>query len=248
MKQKKETVSGCLVEVSICTRAAGRERPKIRAAKRKASSEAQAKMNAKYSWQKLERLLACNFAPQDLVITLTYDDKHLPETRQRAQDRLKRFRKDLKEARQARGAETVMAWNTENVSGNGRFHHHVVLNATGAQDFAEILHCWPCGADVEIRRLQVDREKNYESLARYMCKERPERNKNAWGCTRNCRRPETESFPVPEDTEIEIPEDAIVLEDSSVKTEFGAWRYVKYLATAPRPRIRRRTRRKRPAA
>lgn len=248
MKQKRETVSGFLVEVSIATRAAGKERPKIRAAKRKATSEAQAKMNAKYSWQKLERILAANFIPGDLVITLTYDDRHLPATRQRAQDRLKRFRKDLRDRRQTRGAAAVMAWNTENVSGSGRYHHHIVLNATGPDDFREILHCWPCGEDIEIRRLQVDREKNYESLARYMCKERAEKNKNTWSCTRNCKRPETESFPVPDDTEIQIPEDAIVLEDVSIKTEFGAWHYVKYLAAEPQPRrIKPRRRKQRTA-
>ena len=248
MLQKRETVAGRQVEVALSTRAGSREPVKIRAAKRKASSEAQAKMNARLSWRKLERMLAANFDVGDLVITLTYDDQHLPTSRQKAQARLKRFRKDLKTSRAARGKEMRMIYNTENVSGSGRWHHHVVVNATDKEDFAEILRCWPNGEDIEIRRLQVDREKNYESLARYMCKERPEKNKNAWGCTRNCRRPESESFPVPDDTTIEIPEGAILLEDSQVRTEWGAWHYVKYLATSPqRIRARRPKRRKKEA-
>lgn len=244
MKQKRTIYSGILEEVAICTRAAGREPAKVRAAKRKASSEAQAKLNARLSWQKLERILACNFVPKDLVITLTYDEEHLPESRAAAQAKLKKFRKALTEARRSRGEDAVMAYCSENVSGAGRWHHHLVLNATGKDDFAEILSCWPYGQDIEIRRLEVGRGKNYESQARYMTKERQPKGKNAWGCTRNCRRPEQESVPVPNDAQPEIPEDAIILEDVQVRTEYGEFRYVKFLHAAPPPRTRS-TRRKR---
>ena len=243
MKQKRTIYSGMLEEVAICTRAAGREPAKVRAAKRKASSEAQAKLNARMSWQKLERVLACNFVPRDLVVTLTYDDEHLPASRAAAQAKLKKFRKSLTDARRSRSEEAVIVYNTENVSGGGRYHHHIVVNATGKDDFAEILRCWPYGQDIEIRRLEVSRGKNYESQARYMCKER-QTGTNAWGCTRNCRRPETESVPVPNDAQPEIPEGAIILEDMQIRTEFGEFRYVKFLHAAPSARGRS-TRRKR---
>lgn len=245
MKQQKIIYSGMLEEVAICTRAVGREPPKVRAQKRKASTEAQARLNAKHSWQKLERILACNFVPRDLVVTLTYDDKHLPATREKARARLKQFRKDLTKARRSRGEDAVLVFNTENVSGDGRFHHHVVVNATDGSDFVEILRCWPYGEDIEIRRLEVSKGKNYESLARYMCKERQDKGVNAWGCTRNARRPEQESCPVPNDAQLEIPEDAIVLEDVTVKTEFGEYRYVKFLHVAPPPRTRSKRKKRR---
>lgn len=244
MKQEKTVYSGMLQEVAISTRAAGREPPKVRAQKRKATTEAQAKLNAKCSWQKLERILACNFVPRDLVVTLTYDDEHLPETREKARARLKQFRKNLTQARRSRGEDAVIVYNTENVSGDGRFHHHIVVNATDGSDFTEILNCWPYGSDIEIRRLEVGKGKNYESQARYMCKERC-KGSHCWGCTRNCRRPEIDSRPVTNDAQPEIPEDAIILEDVTVRTEFGEFRYVKFLHSSPPPRTVRSRRRKR---
>ena len=59
--------------------------PRARASKRKLSSEAQKRMNAKYSYQKLELMLAANFLPGDLVVSLTYDDRHLAQAAARLQ-------------------------------------------------------------------------------------------------------------------------------------------------------------------
>ena len=243
---KKILTAGALVKEVIYTRAAGREPAKVRAAKRKASTEAQQLMNAKYSWQKLELMIAANFVPGDLVVTLTYDDAHLPDDRKDANTRLKKFRKELAAARRERGQELRMIWTTENKTGLGRWHHHVIVNTTG-DDFAEISRLWDSGEDLEIRKLQVDREKNYESLARYMCKELRERpGLRSWSYTRTCRHPEVEVFPVPDDTQIDPPEDAIVMEDVTKRTEFGEFRFVKYLAADPaklrrqRPKTRRR--------
>ena len=100
---------------------------------------------------------------------------------------------------------------------------------------------------MEIRRLQVSREKNYESLARYMCKEARDRpGLRSWSCTRSCRKPEVESFPVPDDTRIEIPEDATVIQEETKRTEWAEFQFVKYLAAAPvklrrlRPKAKRK--------
>ena len=244
---KKILTAGALVKEVIYTRAAGREPAKVRAAKRKASTEAQQLMNAKYSWQKLELMLAANFVPGDLVVTLTYDDEHLPKTREAAVARLKKFRADLTAARRQRGQEMRMIWTTENATGIGRWHHHVVINTTG-DDYAEIARLWDCGGELEIRKLQADREKNYESLARYMCKEARERpGLRSWSYTRSCRHPEVEVFPVPDDTELAAPEDAILMEDVAKRTEYGSFHFIKYLAAdaktlrrqRPKPRRRR---------
>ena len=249
MKTKKIIVAGMLVQECVYSRAAGRESPKIRAAKRRASTEAQARMNAKYSWQRLEMMLAANFFPGDLVITLTYDDEHLPETRARANEKLKRFRRTLADLRHDRGEHLVMIWTTENKSDGGRWHHHCVINSTG-EDYSEILRLWVWGADVQIEPLKVSKEKNYESLARYMCKEARERpGLRSWSCTRSCRKPEVETFPVPDDTDVRVPEDATLIADAAVRTEYGEFHFIKYLATEPqrlkgrRPRAKHRARR-----
>ena len=139
-----------------------------------------------------------------------------------------------------------MIWAIESVHGAGRWHIHLVVNET-RNDFADILRCWPYGSDVEILRLQIDREKNYESLARYMCKERPERQGlRGWSYTRNCRHPEVETRIVPDSEDIQAPEDATVLEDSSKRTEWAEYHYIKYLAgqTVQLPGKKPRRRRK----
>ena len=233
-----------LVREGIYSRAAGREAPRIRAAKRRASTEAQQRINARYSWEKLELMLAANFVPGDLVITQTYDEENLPEDRAGAQAKLKKFRKELTAARAERGEDMRMIWATEHKLGEGRWHHHCVVNATTGSDYAEILRLWPWGSNIEIRPLIVGKEKNYESLARYMTKEAREKpGLRSWSCTRNCRRPEVETFPVPDDETIDVPEGSTVLEERSQRTEFAEYQYVKFLAADPRQLRRHRPRR-----
>ena len=247
MMRKKIIVAGSLVKECVYSCPAGREDARIRAEKRKISSAAQQRINARYSWQKLELMLAANFVPGDLVVTLTFDDQHLPETRAAASAMLKKFRADLSRLRKAAGEQLVMIWTTENKSGSGRWHHHCVINATSGSDFVDILTCWPHGSDIEIRRLEIGGRKSYESLARYFCKESRERaGLRSWSYTRSCRHPEIETFPVPDDTEVRAPEDATVLEQSSDQTMFGQYAYIKYLAASPqslrklRPKTKRR--------
>ena len=248
MMRKKIIVAGALVKECVYSCPAGREDARIRAEKRKISSAAQQRINARYSWQKLELMLAANFVPGDLVITLTFDEDHLPETRQEACARLKKFRADLSRMRKDAGEQLVMIWTTENKSGAGRWHHHCVINATSGSDFVDVLRCWPHGSDIEIRRLEINSKKTYESLARYFCKEARDRpGLRSWSYTRNCRHPEIETFPVPDDTTVRAPEDATVLEEASDRTMFGQYAYIKYLAATPQSlrKLRPKTRRKR---
>ena len=105
MKIKKIIVGGPLVREVIYSRAGSREDAVIRQAKRKTSSEAQQRANARYSWEKLELMIAANFVPGDLVATLTFDEEHLPPDRKTAAARLKRFRQELGRIREEAGAE-----------------------------------------------------------------------------------------------------------------------------------------------
>ena len=248
MKTKKIIVAGALVREVIYSRASSHDSAKVRREKRKTSTEAQQRLNARYSWEKLELMLAANFVPRDLVVTLTFDDEHRPETRQEAAARLKKFRKELTAIRAERGEELRMIWTLEDKLGIGRWHVHLVMNATG-DDFREILNCWPYGSEVEIRRLEVEKQRNYETQARYMCKEARERpGLRSWSATRNCRRPEIETFPVPDDTTVQAPEGATVIVEENKRTEFAEYSFIKYLAVAPvqlrrqRPPARRRNR------
>ena len=244
MKTKKIIVAGPLVLEAIMPRGSAHDSPRTRAGKKKLSSEAQQRLNRKHSYQKLELMLATNFVPGDWVVTFTYDEEHRPGTRVQAMARLKEFRRQLSKRRRAFGQELRMIWNAENVFDQGRWHHHCVINCCG-EDIALLRELWPWGSDIEIQKLRIDRDHSFEALARYMCKEARERQGlRSWSYTRSCRQPEVESFPVPDDTQLQPPKGATVYEDERHANEFGSWRLVKYLAPDWR-RALRRPRRKR---
>ena len=245
-KTKKIIHAGALVIEAVYPRMDRRDSERARAAKRKASTEAQKWMNQIYSWQKLELMLAANFRPGDLVVTLTYDDAHLPESRKASELRLKYFRQQLTVHRVMTGQELVMIWNTEHKHGDGRWHHHTVINATG-EDYDLIRRLWIYGSDIEIKPLRVDKEKNYETLARYMCKEEGERlGQRKWSYTRNARKPEVETFRVEEDTTVQVPKGATEISVFSDSNQYGSARVIKYLAPGweKRPTVRAKRRRR----
>ena len=87
-KRKKVITAGSLVKVVVYTVPLPRDPEHIRAAKSRVSSAAQKAMNYRTAQGKLEMLLAANFGPKDLFVTLTYDDDHLPRTCALAKDRI----------------------------------------------------------------------------------------------------------------------------------------------------------------
>lgn len=247
-KRKKIIVAGPLVMESIYPAVSGHEQPKARAAKKKMSTAAQQRMNQKYSWQKAELILAANYLPGDHVVGLTYDDAHLPKTRKEAEARFKYFRAKLRERWRQKGVDPVIFWSTEHVHGEGRYHHHVVITAASGSDYDDIRRLWTYGTDVEIKPFRVDREKNYATLARYMAKEEREKvGLRSWSYTRNAKKPEIDTFRVDDDTPLDVPRGAVPIEEVSERTEYGSYRYIKYLYTGDLSRRRvRASRRKRP--
>ena len=247
MKTKKIIVAGALVLETIYPRGSAHDSPRQRAAKRKLSSEAQQRMNQKYSFQKLELQLAANYGPGDLWVTLTYDDAHLPSSRAEAEAHFKYFLRKLRVIR-GKKSQPVVHWNSEHKHEHDsfwqdrRWHHHFAINATG-DDFEQIRSCWIYGSNIEIRRIKLDKDHSYETLARYMCKESRDRpGLRCWSYTRNAKHPEIETFPVPDDTPLQAPKGATVYEEAADRNEYGSYRFVKYLA----PNFRRSFRRSRP--
>lgn len=244
-RTKKIITAGSLVIEALYPRAHRSDSPKVRAAKRNASSAAQARMNRIYSYQRLELILAANFRPGDLVITLTCDDRHLPDSRKEAAAQLKYFRSRLTAERHKRGQDLVMVWATEHKHGEGRWHHHCVINATGS-DYDRIRKLWIYGSDVEITPLRVDREKNYATLAQYMAKEERERpGQRRWSYTRNAAKPEEETFRVEDDTQLRAPKGSTILAEASERTEYASYKVIKYLAPGGERRSRHKARRRR---
>ncbi len=247
-KFKKVIVAGPLVLEAVYPAPNLRDSSAVRAGKKSLSSEAQQRMNLKYAYQKLELQIAANFGVNDLYCTLTYDDEHLPKDRKIATRRMQAFWKKLRTAREKAGKELRYIYVTEGKHGDGRLHHHVLINATG-EDYDEIRQLWNYG-NVDYVRIRIDRDKNYESIAKYMCKEQREKlGQRLWSCSRNLKKPEQETFRVDDDTSILAPPGALVLEDSSDHvTEYGHYRYIKFLAPSwdrtPKPKAKRRRRKK----
>lgn len=245
MMRETSIWSGMKVEQVLYSCAASREAPNVRAEKRKLSSQAMARANVKLSWKNLERRLAANFLPGDLVVTATFDDDHLPKDRDEAKRRMKTFFAAMRKARHRRGKDFRCGYCLEQRHGEGRWHYHFVINATG-DDFREILACWPYGSDIEIHKLEISKTRSYETLAKYMAKERPEtERKHVWGFTRNCAKPERESRIVANDAQLTVPDGAIWVVRETVQNEFGRWEYLSYLLTEPGALRRVRTRARR---
>lgn len=255
-KFKRVIVAGPLVVEAVYPAPHPRDGRTVRQGKKALSSQAQQMMNLKYAYQKLELLIAANFGERDLYATLTYDNAHLPENRREAKKKVSAFVKRLRKAREAQGQEFRYIYNTEhkhrhkNFYMDGRWHHHILINATG-EDYDLIRRLWGQG-NVEFRSIRVDKEKHFESLARYFCKEpRDKLGECLWSGSRNLRKPERECFRVPDDTPLKMPPESrcIRLADTGdVKTSYGHYRYIKYIARAGlsggRPRAKHRRRRK----
>lgn len=246
MYRQKTIIAGPLVAQAIYPMATG-SRGAVRSGRKKLSSDAQRRMNLKYAWQKLELLIAANFKRGDLWITLTYDDAHLPASRKEAAARVQAFFDRLRKLRRRKGQDLRYLYCTEHKHGDGRWHHHVLLNATG-DDYDLIRKLWGQGG-IEFIQIRIDRDKNFETLARYLCKEQRDKvGQRLWSGSRNLRKPERECFRVPNDTPLTPPADAMVLTDTGdVCTAYGHFRYIKYLGagwtSAAKPKAKRRRRR-----
>lgn len=230
-KFKRIIVAGPLVVEAVYPAPHPRDGRAVRRGKKALSSQAQQLMNLKYAYQKLELEIAANFGKKDLYATLTYDDAHLPQSRQAALKQIGAFWKRLRAARKSRGQALRYIYVTEHKHGEGRWHHHVLINATG-EDYDEIRRLWGQG-NIEFRSIRVDGKKNFETLARYLCKEQRDKlGQRLWSRSRNLRKPERECFRVPDDTPLRMPPKRriIPLADSRMRTAYGDFHYIKYIS------------------
>lgn len=261
--RKKTIVAGPLVYESIYPLPNPRDSRAVRKGKKELTSSAQQRMNLKYQWQKLELLLAANFRKGDIVLTLTFDDAHLPESRAETMTRVKQFLKKLRELRRPWGAPTKYIYVVEHnhcredpcftpveLAQQGRYHIHMVLNSTGS-DYGDIKESWGLGL-IEMHPLELTRERTYESLARYLCKELPDYvGARKFIPSRGLVHPEPDCQIVDSSETLVPPKGATVYDNTgTVSTVYGRYQFVKYLwpklvETAPRPK-KKKGRRKRP--
>lgn len=235
--------AGALVEQACYRRIQRTDDARVRSIKKKRTTEVMQKYNQKTSVRKFELMLAANFRPGDVVGTVTYDDRHLPQDRKGAERRFRYFRQKLERHYKAKGVELVVFWSTEHKHGDGRWHHHFILPSTG-NDYNAIRAAWFYGGDIELKPLQVDSEKNYATLANYYAKEaRDKLGLRSWSYTRNARKPTEDVERVEDDFQLQAPKGVQVLERICIETPYGCFQYLKYLrpeSFRQRTRARRR--------
>jgi len=238
--------AGLLVEQVQYPHVSRSDPDRVRREKRKKTSEIMQRHNDRSSTKKMELMLAANYKPGDIIGTVTYDDAHLPRDRKEAELRFRYFRQKIKRAYARKNVDPVIFWSTEHVHGEGRWHHHFIITATG-DDYESLRDAWIYGQVEDYKPLRVDAEKNYTTLAHYYTKERRERlGLRSWSYTRNAAKPLETVETVPAGTKLEPPRGVTVIENYTIENELGRWQYLKYLLPAGgKRRVRARRRRRR---
>jgi len=220
---------------------------RARAEKLHASTAARERLNAKTSVAKLVRTLASNFDDGDLLLTLTFYNRYLPENREQAVRRARSFLKKLRAARKARGQSLKYVYVVEGFCPGKRPHLHIVLNSTG-DDLEEIMQLWNYGENVKLKQLTFNRKYTYLDLASYLAKEprewgHPHIGERMWVPSLGLVRPEPVTEEVPDYFTLSAPPEAIdVYYDPPVRNGWGEYSYLSYML--PRFSVRKRAKRK----
>lgn len=229
-KRKSIRTAGRLVTGVVYTVSSRRDTEPERAAKTNVSSMAREKLNLRRSWQKLEQVLAANFTYSDLHLTLTYNAESLPEYRDEARKKLKKFIRRLREKRKSETGEALLyIYVTEGNHGHHRLHHHMVINGTG-NDIETIRELWTFGAV----RYTLIGEIGYTKLAQYLTKEprdgwRAKVGERTWTPCKGLNHPKADQGWVPDNFSLCAPPGAQILFNESVQNQFGEFAFIKYL-------------------
>lgn len=207
---------------------------RTRAPKTEISSVAQEAMNLKHSWQKLKALIAANFAMEDLVITLTYNDGALPPTRRDAENRLKLFVRRLRVERRAAGFELPYLYVTEMGHSSGRLHHHMITTSTG-RDYEMIRRLWARNGDnIEFSPIWT---KGYDGWARYLSKEPREVGRRyvgerMWRSSLGLVKPQTYPGWVDASNQLTAPPGSVEIDCQKRSNGYGEFTFIECLLPA----------------
>ena len=227
-KRKRVITAGRLVKEIIYTVPQPRDGERVRAGRSKLTTAAQRALNYRTAQGHLEMLLAANFDKKDLFCTLTYRDDCLPEKLAEAKKRIRAFLRLLRRERRRHGLDLKYVYVTEGKHGDKRYHHHLVINATGPADLEMLCSLWQYGDMVDVKRIEG---REYIDVARYITKENAEGKPvgaQMWTRSRNLVLPTIESYFVPDDETVQPPPRAHVLEREEKQNEYGSFSYLKY--------------------
>ncbi len=145
---------------------------------KKNNKVAQKNLNSKNARKRVERLINANFDKGDIWITLTYDDKHIPNSIEEAQKIMKNYIRRINyERKKLNIADAKYVYVTEyNESKKIRCHHHMIID--GLLDMGTLESKWKHGRRNNIRRVQPD-DSGLSGIGNYI-------TKDPKGCKRWC--------------------------------------------------------------
>lgn len=158
------------------------------------NNKAQKKLNDKNARKRLERLINSNFEDGDYWITLTYDDKHLPDSIDEAVKNMRNYLRKINYRRKKLGLKNAKyIYITEYCNEkNIRCHHHLILEKGMSMDAVE--SCWVYGKRNNVRKVDPD-ENGLTGLSKYLTKD--PKGKKRWCSSRGLKKPkERKSYTV----------------------------------------------------
>ena len=236
----KTIEAGCIVERSGYRIIQRGDSPQAREAKKKCSTIGRKLTNHKTMRRSLRLLMAANFKLTDFFLTLTFDNAHLPRRRAEAMEAVQSYVRLLRKYRGLHGLDVRYIYCIENKHGDGRYHIHMILNATG-KDVEAICSLWNCGTvdweyigwSKERGKLLSRGPKGYEILARYMTKEAQPVGARNYSTSRNLIRPAVTVAFMPESEAernklLEVPKGCQPLGYTDYQNGWGRFWFVSY--------------------
>ena len=148
------------------------------------------KTNSKRAVRYLEALVHSNFGADDYLLSLTYDDDHLPKNEKEAKKMLSRFMDRVNYRQKKMGLGNAKWVSVLETTKAGRFHHHVIIKCGLDRDNLEKI--WRNGR-ANTKRLQPDRKEGLGAVVKYIAKEfiddEKPKNKRNWDCSKNLVKP-----------------------------------------------------------
>ena len=200
--------------------------------------EEKQRANLKTSYEKLLMLMCANFSPGDWWVTLTYDDEHLPETREASHPYWRKFMRRYRKYRKKYNDPLLYVYCTQLTTRGGgiRLHHHMVMRWEDDSDEEKIRSLWEYGKIVHIRKL-----KSFEEIldkAHYMCREPRELGvyvpgEQMWTGSRGLIRPKFEYTTIDSDAvDITVPVGCTELSEPVQLPGYGGYKTIIYYENA----------------
>ena len=190
--------------------------------------------NLKTSYEKLLMLVCANFSPGDWWVTLSYDDDHLPRTREESKKPFRKFIRNFRKYRKVNKEVLKYVYCTQLTTRAGgiRLHHHMILRWEDDSDKEQLYTLWEGGKIVYARKL-----KDFEDIldkAKYMCREPRELGvhvpgEQMWTASRGLIRPKPEYITVDSDSiDITVPVGCRSLSDPVQIPGYGGYKAILY--------------------